>query len=588
MATKLFALLLGPSVKRPRRIGRQGGWRQRLENIEAPDEMPSEDEEGFIGELGPGMLLEFCDGWMSAYRLCSHMNRAAQDGASCRLVTGLGKIATSSTPTRHCNEGMFFFLAKLHILNIIDSIADSSWTHFIKPTNLMRLMLHDYPREFKLRFGAEVAKVRSFWQTQIDSPVRPNWANEHSILKGKSVDDLAHTIPIAVHQDAGPCTKTKSADCISFSSLLAEGGEKVTKLLLATCVADSNNDWQVWREVLKDLDEAATRGVDGWFLVLLFGKADEEQRSQKWRVPHYNDVAEICSECLCNRSNRPFTDLSRTARWRPTEKIPKELYFARIKSPRHPLVESRYFTRWFFFLDCMHMLDCKGVAGIVYGSLLCYLSTLARLGPNIAARLLVINDERDEWYTRHPGMVRLPKIKEQHLRKADGWGELHGPAFKAAITRNASGFFLHIAIKLLTSENEHRDFERCMLRVVRSLHKLYALLWGRLRFLSQESIASLRDVCINFGENYMQCREHCRRECALLFNVSGKIHKMQHLPAMAEIMNPAWVACYGEESLVGTTVRTWKQSMHGRYQKNVQHRVLLKRLCGLALRLEGH
>jgi hypothetical protein len=167
MATKLFAPLLGPSVKRPRRIGRQGGWRQRLENIEAPDEMPSEDEEGFIGELGPGMLLEFCDGWMSAYKLCSHMNRAAQDGASCRLVTGLGKIATSSTPIRHCNEGMVNFLAKLHILNIIDSIADSSWTHFIKPTNLMRLMLHNYPREFKLRFGAEVAKVRSFWQQKI-------------------------------------------------------------------------------------------------------------------------------------------------------------------------------------------------------------------------------------------------------------------------------------------------------------------------------------------------------------------------------------------------------------------------------------
>jgi hypothetical protein len=327
------------------------------------------------------------------------MKRASDDGASCRVVKALGNIANSSTPYRHCNEGVFNFLGGLEILNIISTIDDSSWTHFIKPTNLMSLMQRHYPREFRLRFGADTATVKSFWQMFFSSAKRTQWASEHEFLRGKTVGHLSQCIPITVHQDAGPVAKTKSADCISVSSLLAVGGEKVTKFLLATALADKDNDWKVWGEILKDLDEAATVGVGGWKLVLLFAKADEEQRSIKWGLPSYNDAMEICSECLANRSHRPFTDLSAAAKWRPTEQMPKELYLARIGfEPKHPLVTSKYFTRWFFFLDCMHMLDCKGVAGIVFGSLLCHLVTLRNLGDNIAERIAIINREREQWY----------------------------------------------------------------------------------------------------------------------------------------------------------------------------------------------
>ena len=86
----------------------------------------------------------------------------------------------------------------------------------------------------------------------------------------------------------------------------------------------------------------------------------------------------------------------------------------------------------------------------------------------------------------------------------------------------------------------------------------------------------------------MRCREYAKQRGELSFNVRVKVHKMQHLGAMAEIMNPAWVSCYSEESSIGTSVRVWRQSMHGRYAETVQQRVLLKRLCGLWLRLEAH
>ena len=94
----------------------------------------------------------------------------------------------------------------------------------------------------------------------------------------------------------------------------------------------------------------------------------------------------------------------------------------------------------------MHLLDCKGVAAIIFGSLLCYLLTLAILGPNMIERLAKINLEKQKWYGNHPGLIRLPRIGLNNIRK-DGWGDLHGPAFKAANTRNSAGFFIHVARK---------------------------------------------------------------------------------------------------------------------------------------------
>ena len=229
------------------------------------------------------------------------------------------------------------------------------------------------------------------------------------------------------------------------------------------------------------------------------------------------------------------------------------------------------------------MLDCKDVAGLVFGSLLCHIATLRSVGPNTPERLAKINRSRLQWYRRHPNLIVLPKIKETNLR-TDGWGELNGPAFKAAITRTSAGFFKAIAHEFLTSGTEE---EACMIRLVDLLHAIYDLLWNGPRFLPGDRIGVLRRYCVEFGENYMWCREYALLRNVLLWRVTGKVHKMQHLPAMASIINPAWVSCYAEESSIETSMRVWKQCMHGKYRALVQRNVLLKRLCGLLLRVEG-
>ena len=132
---------------------------------------------------------------------------------------------------------------------------------------------------------------------------------------------------------------------------------------------------------------------------------------------------------------RPFTDLRDDAAWRPTENMALfffplfffsliahfsllffsssflfsfsdlafVLYQQRLRQPLHPLAASHYFcARWFFFLDLMHLMDCKGVTAIVAGSVLGILVRRPALGTNKAARLVAINQHRADWYTAHP------------------------------------------------------------------------------------------------------------------------------------------------------------------------------------------
>ena len=48
-----------------------------------------------------------------------------------------------------------------------------------------------------------------------------------------------------------------------------------------------------------------------------------------------NGADEVCSECLANRTNRPFTDMRADAAWRLTEKLPWDFYKFSPKRPLH-------------------------------------------------------------------------------------------------------------------------------------------------------------------------------------------------------------------------------------------------------------
>ena len=84
----------------------------------------------------------------------------------------------------------------------------------------------------------------------------------------------------------------------------------------------------------------------------------------------------------------------------------------------------------------------------------------------------------------------------------------------------------------------------------------------------------------------MQLREVARQKGWLLWNVTPKVHKMQHVPLLASVINPRFVQNYAEESLIGTCTAIWARSVSGRYRSVAQRAVLAKKLTGLLLHFE--
>ena len=264
--------------------------------------------------------------------------------------------------------------------------------------------------------------------------------------------------------------------------------------------------------------------------------------------------------------------------------MPFELYSLRPREPRHPLLCSRYFTRWLCFPDAMHMVDCKGVAALVYGGILATLLKLRCLGRNKQDRLRAINQRRQEWYAgRAGGGNPMPTILMSSLT-SNGWGDLSGPAIKAAMTRDAAPFFEHISEEYLRDGDEQHHLAYT---AASRLADYYRLIQDGSRFLTDEQIRRLRTIILEFGDAYQRLRSISRQRGELLWPVRPKVHKFMHIPQACAVMNVRFLICYLEESLIGTTTNVWKKTLSGRWKGVAQKHVLLKRLTGLLLRFEG-
>ena len=104
--------------------------------------------------------------------------------------------------------------------------------------------------------------------------------------------------------------------------------------------------------------------------------------------------------------------------------------------------------------------------------------------------------------------------------------------------------------------------------------------------MTSEQVNRISIACNDFGVNFMRAREAARNAETLTWEVSPKVHKMQHMPLLCSVMNPKFVCVYEEESCVGTTTKIWAASKHGRYKRTVQATVLRKKLLGVLLRFE--
>eukprot|EP00974_Lingulodinium_polyedra_P053048 5098270-Lingulodinium_polyedra.AAC.1 len=263
--------------------------------------------------------------------------------------------------------------------------------------------------------------------------------------------------------------------------------------------------------------------------------------------------------------------------------MPFEFWQERLRQPPHPLAASPYCcSRWFFFMDLMHLMDCKGVTGIVAGSVLGMLMRRRELGNTKAERLQIINQHRATWYGHHPRTHRMPQLLANSVAR-DGWGELSGPAIKAAVTRACAPWIRDLCLQYCASDNEE---DRAVRQLTNDLVEFYHILYSEGRFVSDEGLARLGLVTERFGCNFMRLREYADRQGLLLWHVTPKVHKMQHVPLLASVLNPKFVQNYAEESLIGTCTKIWARSVKSRYRHVVQRNVLAKKLVALMLYFE--
>ena len=221
----MLAPLLSPERAAKRR--RTGGWRQQRAR-EAPDDDDTHD----MSHLAAGHLLEWCDGVESATQVRDHMRNAIRDRIGHPMVKRFSDIGGSGHNGQHCHQGLMRLLGKCGIHKCITPLpSPSDVSSVLLPSTLIRLLYERYPSMFRIRLGANERMIVKFWTQFLARAENAKWAATHPALRGKLPIELRLTVPCSMHEDAGPISKLSSADCVSWSSIVGEGDEKVTHLL---------------------------------------------------------------------------------------------------------------------------------------------------------------------------------------------------------------------------------------------------------------------------------------------------------------------------------------------------------------------
>jgi len=256
------------------------------------------------------------------------MQDAAYDGLTHPMVRRLAGIHAG----QHAHTSLMNLLAGTTA--VLDDIrqVDTIGNHLLPPSAIIRRLYQHCPDDFARILGADSGRLRSFWE-QLYTRKNTKWLNDHHLLRGMRMDDLAFVVPLALHEDAAPVTKLLGANIISMSSVLGLGNEKVTQFLIATYVkrkkAEAFDHTPLWNAILEDLEglfqkDEASRGP--WRFLLMFALGDEEVRCVEWGLTSYGAAQECCSECKVDEGAKTHTHTHA----HPTPTMPYMIVFGKV------------------------------------------------------------------------------------------------------------------------------------------------------------------------------------------------------------------------------------------------------------------
>ena len=171
---------------------------------------------------------------MSVARLQQHCSHAQEDGLTHPMVQRLAGVGTA----QNAHNGLMSLLVTCDI-QPLSTRVDSDFNDAHGVASTWSRLLRAYLVQLSLRRGPNIQNTRAFWSQFFAREHTKTWADRHFFVKRKTVDDLDHVVPLTVFTDAGPSSLLKSCVVMSFSSLLAQGHEKLTKYPCGSCVKQS-------------------------------------------------------------------------------------------------------------------------------------------------------------------------------------------------------------------------------------------------------------------------------------------------------------------------------------------------------------
>ena len=474
---------------------------------------------------------------------------------------------------------------------------------FAIPPHLLFARLYEkFSDKFRRHLGADLTRLRAWWEQYKETPEGKEFFNVvRPELQGLSLDDLQWWIPLSIHLDAGPISKTQSAEIATWgpAASFSEGSDFERRFLFGTWLKTPHDEsenklWDILLESERCLEsgtfEDGTRLAGGWKACFIEGKMDLEEACAQLGFQSYSSE-EPCGYCGANRSNMPWNHFSsRAAFVRTIYSTPRFLNKYRLSGKQHPFWLMRNMHKDFLKIDLLHTCDCKGLTSMVIGNCL-FEAVYFREVPNTvvhADSIAALNDDLDRFYQGARADSMIPELQLGHFineqTPLQNYPILKGPGIKAANTRNLVPWVRQLMEKLDTGESEHKKIRR---KLVQLLDEFYEIVYGHGEYLPDDVAKHLQFVMLGILRRCVLLHHRAVLSGRMAWQLVPKHHYFFHLALQvgAGGRNPRFFQTYIDESFVGRICGVYESCQDGPYHDMIQKDVMQKYLLALCINL---
>ena len=606
-----------------------GGSRQRLSRA-LPDDGGAASRAASPSSLAAELLELWSWGTISTPIVHRLASAGIKDGCRC---ADLRRLAGVSAPTRHGSMQSALPASVASDALTSQSLILKASPKTLRPVDSLMLLPHElfaalwaWDQDFFVRHlcGGSADRIGQFWSAMEGHPA----LNGESPVAARA-DFRQKCIPLTMHGDGVACTGlakswSKSADALSWRSLLSKGSVKVTQFLIFVLswslmvVAGVNASWPTFlqklawsfqclftgkwprrdykgNEYAANSPEGRRAGQDlagGYWACLWNLQGDLDFMHKAWGLAHAS-AGGRCNCCSANTSTHPWTDCSAGASWRATVWETSAGWAAAFPNRSVFFREVPGLSILNYTPDFMH-IGHLGAYQYFLGSVLEYLvlrmEGTARQNLEILRGLLKAAYDRLgveghnrfpdarfvlSWFRRGTGEFPQLRGKAVHVKHlVEPLLEVAGDILKEGVTQTETWMLLGLRM-LVTAE--------------RVLDKNRLDPW-RLSVADANSFAtSLK----HFVDLSVALRSHFNTHllnggAVLLFHFTIKFHYLLHNAARASYENPRLSWCYSGESLMHLLRNLVASSSRGVEAIWVGNKVMQKYSQALSLELSLH